>query len=41
MSKAKLKKELQQLTKEQLIEQILDLYASNKLVKERLKNKNS
>ncbi len=34
MSKPKLKKELQQLTKEQLIEQILDLYDKNKAVKE-------
>ncbi len=34
MSKQKLKKELQQLTKEQLIEQILDLYDNNKSVKE-------
>lgn len=34
MSKAKLKKELQLLTKEQLIEQILDLYDKNKVVKE-------
>lgn len=34
MSKPKLKKELQQLTNEQLIEQILDLYDKNKAVKE-------
>jgi len=34
MSKPKLKKELQLLTKEQLIEQILDLYDKNKAVKE-------
>ncbi len=34
MSKQKLKKELQQLTKEQLIEQIMDLYDKNKAVKE-------
>ena len=34
MSKQKLKKELQRLTKEQLIEQILDLYEKNKAVKE-------
>jgi hypothetical protein len=34
MSKSKLKKELQRLTKEQLIEQILDLYDKNKAVKE-------
>lgn len=34
MSKAKLKKELQKLTKEQLLEQILDLYDKNKAVKE-------
>jgi len=34
MSKAKLKKELIKLTKEQLIEQILDLYDNNKAVKE-------
>ena len=34
MSKPKLKKELQQLTKEQLIEQIMDLYEKNKAVKE-------
>ena len=34
MSKQKLKKELQKLTKEQLIEQILDLYEKNKSVKE-------
>jgi hypothetical protein len=34
MSKAKLKKELQLLSKEQLIEQILDLYDKNKAVKE-------
>lgn len=34
MSKPKLKKELQQLTKKQLIEQILDLYDKNKAVKE-------
>jgi hypothetical protein len=34
MSKPKLKKELQELTKEQLIEQILDLYDKNKAVKE-------
>jgi hypothetical protein len=34
MSKPKLKKELQKLTKEQLIEQILDLYDKNKAVKE-------
>ena len=34
MSKTKLKKELQQLTKEQLVEQILDLYQKNKSVKE-------
>jgi len=34
MSKSTLKKELQKLTKEQLIEQILDLYDNNKSVKE-------
>ena len=34
MSKAKLKKELNNLTKEQLMEQILDLYDKNKAVKE-------
>ena len=34
MSKTTLKKELQKLTKEQLIEQILDLYGKNKSVKE-------
>lgn len=34
MSKAQLKKELQRLTKEQLVEQILDLYDKNKAVKE-------
>jgi hypothetical protein len=34
MSKQKLKKELQLLTKEQLIEQIMDLYDKNKAVKE-------
>ncbi len=34
MSKAAVKKELNKLTKEQLIEQILDLYDSNKSVKE-------
>ena len=34
MSKPKLKKELQLLTKEQLIEQILDLYDKNKAAKE-------
>lgn len=34
MSKAALKKELQKLTKEQIIEQILDLYEKNKAVKE-------
>lgn len=34
MSKQKLKKELQRLTKEQLIEQILDLYDKNKALKE-------
>ncbi|MDD3077917.1 MAG: DUF6155 family protein [Paludibacter sp.] len=34
MSKAKLKKELQSLTKEKLVEQILDLYDKNKSVKE-------
>ncbi len=34
MSKAKLKKELNNLTKEQLVEQILDLYDKNKAVKE-------
>lgn len=34
MSKPALKKELQRLTKEQLIEQILDLYDKNKAVKE-------
>ncbi|MCL2649749.1 MAG: DUF6155 family protein [Candidatus Azobacteroides sp.] len=34
MSKAKLKKELQKLTKEQLVEQVLDLYDKNKSVKE-------
>ena len=33
MSKAKLKKELNNLTKEQLMEQILDLYDKNKAVK--------
>jgi len=34
MSKTTLKKELQKLTKEQLVEQILDLYDKNKSVKE-------
>lgn len=34
MSKTKLKKELQNLTKEQLIVQVLDLYSSHKAVKE-------
>lgn len=34
MSKAALKKELQKLSKEQLIEQILDLYDKNKSIKE-------
>jgi hypothetical protein len=34
MSKPRLKKELQRLTKEQLVEQILDLYDNNKTVKE-------
>jgi hypothetical protein len=34
MSKTALKKELQGLTKEQLVEQILDLYGKNKAVKE-------
>jgi uncharacterized protein YjgD (DUF1641 family) len=34
MSKPALKKELQKLTKEQLIEQILDLYEKNKSIKE-------
>ncbi len=34
MSKAALKKELQKLTKEQIIEQVLDLYEKNKAVKE-------
>lgn len=34
MSKSALKKELQKLTKEQLVEQILDLYDKNKSVKE-------
>ncbi|MDR0791841.1 MAG: DUF6155 family protein [Chitinophagaceae bacterium] len=34
MSKAALKKELQKLTKEQLVEQVLDLYDKNKSVKE-------
>ncbi|MDP4270950.1 MAG: DUF6155 family protein [Bacteroidota bacterium] len=34
MSKATLKKELTKLTKEQLVEQILDLYDKNKAVKE-------
>ncbi|MDR2205717.1 MAG: DUF6155 family protein [Flavobacteriaceae bacterium] len=34
MSKSTLKKELQKLTKEQLVEQILDLYDKNKAVKE-------
>lgn len=34
MSKVSLKKELQKLSKEQLIEQILDLYEKNKAVKE-------
>ena len=34
MSKAALKKEFQRLTKEQLVEQILDLYDKNKSVKE-------
>jgi len=34
MSNQKLKKELNRLTKEQLIEQILDLYGKNKAVKE-------
>lgn len=33
MSKTALKKELQNLTKEQLIEQVLDLYSNNKAVK--------
>ena len=33
MSKTALKKELQQLTKEQLVEQVLDLYSKNKSVK--------
>ena len=33
MSKLTLKKELQRLTKEQLLEQILDLYDKNKAVK--------
>ncbi len=33
MSKAKLKKELNNLTKEQLVEQILDLYDKNNAVK--------
>lgn len=34
MSKLTLKKELQKLTKEQLLEQVLDLYDKNKAVKE-------
>ena len=34
MSKTTLKKELQKLTKEQLVEQVLDLYDKNKSVKE-------
>lgn len=34
MSKSRLKKELQKLTKEQLVEQILDLYDKNKAIKE-------
>ncbi len=34
MSKPALKKELLKLTKEQLVEQILDLYDKNKAVKE-------
>lgn len=34
MSKVQLKKELQKLTKEQLVEQILDLYDKNKSIKE-------
>ena len=34
MSKPRLKKELKRLTKEQLVEQILDLYEKNKAVKE-------
>ena len=34
MSKLALKKELQRLTKEQLVEQIFDLYDKNKAVKE-------
>lgn len=34
MSKAALKRELQKLTKEQLVEQILDMYDKNKAVKE-------
>ena len=34
MSKAKLKKELNNLSKENLVEQILDLYDKNKSVKE-------
>lgn len=33
MSKIALKKELQKLTKEQLVEQVLDLYSKNKAVK--------
>jgi hypothetical protein len=37
MTKSKLKKELQTLTKEQLIEQILGLYDAYKPVKEYLK----
>lgn len=32
MSKVKLKKELQKLTKEQLIKQVLDLYSKNKSI---------
>ena len=34
MSKAALKKELQKFTKDQLVEQVLDLYDKNKSVKE-------
>jgi hypothetical protein len=34
MSKVALKKELQKLTKEQIVEQVLDLYDKNKAVKE-------
>jgi len=34
MSKAALKKELQKLTKDQLVEQILDLYNKNKAIRE-------